>query len=531
MLCRLFAVCFVCITGLLPNSPLRAANPPAVDLSYIPGDALAAYVVYPARTFESPAMQLFPWEALSAKTESEWGFDLADVAEIVGVIDPTVVQLQPAVGTVLRFRRPIAGDRVFAKFAADAPATEILGKKVRRLAPPKNASVCIIDDRTVIIGGEEYLAKMLTAKPDEKSLLHQKLRTADFRANIVGVVVIEPVRAQLKQLAGQVLPGLPPAIADLSKLPDETTAVEIRSYLTPNIRLVALFHATDAAASEAIEGQLTAAANFGKQTAKGFVMQQFARANDPVEKAFGDYVQRMLDSSLDRVTVKRANDRVGLIVDTQVNPSTLGVGAALLLPAVAKTREAAQRAQSMNNLRQLSIAMLNEEANKGRFPARANFKDGKPLLSWRVHLLPYLEEQALYKQFHLDEPWDSEHNKKLLASMPDIYRTPGHDAGVGQTSYLVPVGKNMMFDGEKGVTGDSIIEARSTCLLIALAGNDKAVPWTKPEDLAIDNDKPWACLGTLPFGDMWQAAFVDGSVRNISRNTDDAVLQKMFRRK
>ena len=87
--------------------------------------------------------------------------------------------------------------------------------------------------------------------------------------------------------------------------------------------------------------------------------------------------------------------------------------------------DAARRAQSMNNLKQFALAMHNYHDTNGKFPAASSFdKDGKPLLSWRVHVLPYLEQAELYKQFHLDEPWDSEHNKKLIEKMPNVLASP-----------------------------------------------------------------------------------------------------------
>ena len=95
--------------------------------------------------------------------------------------------------------------------------------------------------------------------------------------------------------------------------------------------------------------------------------------------------------------------------------SVAPVLAGLTFPAVHSARDAGHRAQSMNNMKQIVLAAINYEETYGHFPAAyiADEKTGKPLLSWRVAILPFLEENALYKQFHLDEPWDSEHNKKL----------------------------------------------------------------------------------------------------------------------
>ncbi len=87
----------------------------------------------------------------------------------------------------------------------------------------------------------------------------------------------------------------------------------------------------------------------------------------------------------------------------------------------------------MNNLKQIGLAMHNYESTFGTFPPAyiADKATGKPLLSWRVAILPFLEQDALYKQFHLDEPWDSAHNKTLIARMPPVYRSPGRRRQAG----------------------------------------------------------------------------------------------------
>ena len=77
------------------------------------------------------------------------------------------------------------------------------------------------------------------------------------------------------------------------------------------------------------------------------------------------------------------------------------------------------------NLHQIGLALHTYHDVHGSFPAQANYdSQGKPLLSWRVHILPYLGEETLYKEFHLQESWDSEHNRSLLARMPAFYRCP-----------------------------------------------------------------------------------------------------------
>src|SRR5206468_5253686 len=92
------------------------------------------------------------------------------------------------------------------------------------------------------------------------------------------------------------------------------------------------------------------------------------------------------------------------------------------LPALVPLEEAQARVlqpsrqEHVNNLKQIGLAMHSYHDVYKRLPSGAvQDKDGKALLSWRVHLLPFLEQEALFKEFKLDEPWDSDNNKKLLA--------------------------------------------------------------------------------------------------------------------
>ena len=114
-------------------------------------------------------------------------------------------------------------------------------------------------------------------------------------------------------------------------------------------------------------------------------------------------------------------DRLGLSADAEVAASLMD---AVLQPV----RDSAAQSQCTNNEKHIALAIHNYISStrpKAMFPpAYTTSKDGKPLLSWRVLILPYLEQEALYKQFHLDEPWDSPHNRTLIARMPTVYRCP-----------------------------------------------------------------------------------------------------------
>jgi len=130
-------------------------------------------------------------------------------------------------------------------------------------------------------------------------------------------------------------------------------------------------------------------------------------------------------------------------------------------------------------------------------PAALTSRDGQPLLSWRVILLPYLDHKDLFSKFHLDEPWDSTHNKTLLPLMPDIYAPPAaaHYSGEPHATFCqVFTGPGTPFDCPGGCRlPEDFLRGSSNTILVVEAGN--AVPWTKPEDLIYAPDQPLPPLG------------------------------------
>jgi hypothetical protein len=190
--------------------------------------------------------------------------------------------------------------------------------------------------------------------------------------------------------------------------------------------------------------------------------------------------------------------------------------------AGAGARESAMRLRSMNSLRQLGLALHNYHDNYGRFPPYAlPAKDGRPLLSWRVAVLPFLDQGPLYRKFHLDEPWDSPHNKALLPLMPRTFETAGvPDDQPDRTFYQVFVGPGAGFDRDPRHTlrVTQITDGTSATLMIAEAG--AAVPWTKPEDLFVESGGPLPRLGGI-FADGFHACTFDTRVHFLGRKVYD----------
>lgn len=208
---------------------------------------------------------------------------------------------------------------------------------------------------------------------------------------------------------------------------------------------------------------------------------------------------------------------------------TTAIAIGMLLPAVSKVREAAQRTSSINNLKQIALAMHNYHSTYGAFPAAAicDKKTGKPLLSWRVAILQYIEEEALYKQFKMDEPWDSEHNLKLAKNMPKVYFHPkANKPGDDKTHYRLFYGKGATFELNKSTQLTNITDGTSNTIMAVEA--EEPVVWTNPNDLAFDPTK--ALPKMLSINGKFSAAFCDGSVRSFKVPIDPEILKLLIQR-
>jgi hypothetical protein len=205
----------------------------------------------------------------------------------------------------------------------------------------------------------------------------------------------------------------------------------------------------------------------------------------------------------------------------------------LFLPAIRSSREAARRAECTNNLHLIGLAIsLYHEANSCFPPAAIVDRNGKPILSWRVLILPYIDNSALYAKLHLDEPWDSPHNRSLLEPTPRVYACPSDaTAKPGMTGYQVVIGAGTAFERNlKPLKIQDFTDGLDHTLLVG--ESPRAVPWTKPEDLSFDMTIPNSGLGSHHgyHNNGFNALFGDRSVRfiksTISPKTLDAILTR-----
>jgi hypothetical protein len=196
---------------------------------------------------------------------------------------------------------------------------------------------------------------------------------------------------------------------------------------------------------------------------------------------------------------------------------------------------------ALNHLKQIGLAMHAYHDSYNRLPAAAtpaaggaNFpfppvpNPNRPAVSWRVLMLPYLEQDNLYKMYRMDEPWDSATNRRILDQMPEVYAAGRKKPGQTTTPYQVFVGPGTPFEPGAQVSITGIPDGTSNTIFVAESATE--VPWTKPEDTPFTLNGPLPKLGN-PARDRFYVVMGDGSVRIVPKSVTDATLRKAIDRR
>jgi prepilin-type processing-associated H-X9-DG protein len=207
-----------------------------------------------------------------------------------------------------------------------------------------------------------------------------------------------------------------------------------------------------------------------------------------------------------------------------------------LIPSLVGHPGASRRSTCKNNLTQFAIALLNYHETHGSFPpAYVNDKDGRPLYSWRVLILPEVDQQPLYDQLRLDEPWDSPHNRPLLDVDIPVFCCPSDEnVGKGMTNYFAVIGPETVWPAPDACRLDDITDHQSTTILVVEVANT-GIHWAEPRDLHVSQMagevNPTAGMGlSSRHTGGTQVLRVDGSVRFIADDTPEEQLRAMLTR-
>jgi len=211
----------------------------------------------------------------------------------------------------------------------------------------------------------------------------------------------------------------------------------------------------------------------------------------------------------------------------------IGVLAFLLLPSI-NSRPAPPRSECANNLKQIAVALRAYHDDYGSFPpAFVTDKKGRPMHSWRVLILPFMEQQALYEEYDFDEPWNGPNNRRFLDVAIPTYRCPSDDSGkVAITNYLAIVGPGTAWPGSSTVKDADVVDGPSDTIHVVEVRNS-GIHWIEPRDLgaavlvpAINPKKG----GAISSGHREGAnvLFCDGKVEFLTDETGAAAVRAMI---
>ncbi len=539
---RLLCWLMAWMTLWTPSVVVWAQQPePSRDLHlrYLVRDAAAIVSLRPRQLLTCEATEMLPIEVLTAASLKELGFNPLKIKSVLLSAIPPLAGA-PIYSVVVELTERIDLATLSPKLTQHTISIDREGQTYLQSQHPALPSFYWVGETTLLIAPETTLQQLLSSKPKELDEFARELSVGspDDLLLLVNVAMLRPlINMGLMQVAGNV----PPELNGLLELPNHLEQVRIKFSVSGAGPLELSCEAVDDAAANRIQTLIEQSRGYYRESVAAEATRLLA-SEDPVEQAMGHYTNRITPTWIERFTPTRNQNRFTLFeIPAGENPlggavsvATIGVLVALLLPAVQAAREAARRNTSMTNLKRIMLSLHNfhDQSRTKKFPAHASYNEQQtPLLSWRVHVLPYLGEEALYEQFHLDEAWDSPHNRKLIPLMPEIYNDPSSGVPVdsGRTHYLAVIGKGLAFDGtERGKSFASFRDGTSNSIMIVQVNNEKAATWTKPEDWEWNEKAPLAGLVPGFHPGMFLAGFADAHVKSIGNDIDVEVFRHLL---
>jgi len=520
-----------------PANVLPPKTPQPLDLSYIPADAVLAVVLDPYQLQKSPNLVDAKVESFSPQILAETGIDPAKVAQamLVGGLEDKGPPI--SYGFIVRFKDPYSREAILANVVPDSETAKAGDREYHRAKSAGAAAVFFADDKTLLIAPEAALKKMMAAK-DVKSVLLTELAKHDDTSAALAVLAIEPIRGKIQGL--MFLGAIPKPAAPLDgllKAVQHVSVVEFNLEVTPQLAVRARIRGKNEESAVEVEKIVNQVLEKTK-----FMLSEAAKGGGGASQQDGQaarFIQLVANRFFSALKQNRDKDTLEYDAEGEGVQAQVTLFGPLLVREYQSARDRELQTATFDRMKKIGVAMLAYEVDHGKFPPAASHSaDGKPLLSWRVLLLPYLDppSQALYKEFNLAEPWDSQHNRPLATRMPQVFQTPGRPRD-GKTSYLAPLSKSTMFPGVEGVHRSEITDPVANTVALVQAAPDRAVEWTRPDDLKFDAAVPMEGLGglqitgdTVGLRDGIPALFADGAVRLLKWNLPPKDMAGFFTR-
>jgi hypothetical protein len=407
------------------------------------------------------------------------------------------------------------------------------------------SSLVLVDEQTFLVGSEDAIVRWFDMR----------------RAKNAGPLQVALAEAPKHHVTIGLNPGalgkeaqqMPPPVAKLFEAQCALATLDLAKEIRLDLRLEYEKAEQAAAGEKAVRDSLELARQ-GLTIPIGMIEQEMKNQPDKIESLPESFAMLMalgflreVDVQLKNLTIQRQGATVTVPFRTQRMDSA-GAAGIVMLGAIVSFGRSANMAFNMvgqaigkeiggpakdpmqEYMKTLHAALEKYQADKGSYPAPAVLdKEGRPILSWRVALLPYFgdEGKALYNEFRLDEPWDSLNNKRLLKKLPKALQSPYGYYGWGLNKYMTEtqmlVGKETPFVGGKGPR-KADLPAKS--LLLVNASNLK-VYWTKPADIVYAAEKPLGELFNPPPKPGRNAVFFGGGANSIPVMLTDGTYRMM----
>ncbi len=508
------------------------ANSEKFSLRFVPAEAVLVAAIRPAELLAEPGIGDFlkKFDGVGKMIDAT-GVDPAKLAEATLIMLPGGQQpAEPHPLVVLRTNEAIDWKKVTEEHAPGAREDSFGGTTFYHArVGHREPAYFQPNDRTMVLGTDPQIRLVITMAQGGFDGLPGPSWAEEWNAQPAGQARVAVNVEVLKAVTGLDLnrlqdPNTPTAVAAtlsaVGPLVKNVSAVVGSAQVNGGMKLSAVA-ATDSIAAAASVAETTIALktlakNMALQTRQSMLRQPDAPAGVPQLLA-------MLEDLLAKTEIKADDKLVRLSATSRYNGA---MAAAIFMPAVAQARQSAQRMQDQNNLKQLALAMHNYAEANGSFPPAVLYgPDGTTPHSWRLALLPYVEQEGLYRQYNFNEPWDSPINRRVLEQAPAIFRSPSEDQRSKNSSYFVLTGPDTIYSDKQGTKVVEIPDGTSNTLLIVEAQRD--VPWTKPEDIDYVPSQPLPKLGGF-FPGGFNAAFADGSVRFLYDTIDEKMLRALI---
>jgi len=496
---------------------------------YLPSDSIVVFALDLAAIQSNKNLEIMPWEIVTAAGMDYMGVDPLLATQIWGGVSlPGIAG--PEFGVQIKTSRPVNIDdlkpELFGPIKTSAKAPDI------KLRPMIDTPLSVVRTKnSILFGTEGTLRKLMGARATPSKFI--EMLAAD-KEPIRIVLSLEPLRELIRGLIEQYEFMITEDIAgDLAEMNELTEYVYIQGDLGNDLAIRIHFGAKDVASAKRMQEVILSLRSQGMDQMIDQIQKEIAYMpmSDEMRTAWAQYLGRarsILEATTDPVL---AGNRSTIEVKNIQAYFSASMLFAIAAPVMDSFRAISESASPANHLKELGLAFHNHADAYRQFPPRAiSDEDGKPLLSWRVKLLPFVDGGVeLYEQFHLDEPWDSEHNKELLAKIPEVYKNKRVDVPEGYTTYVAPYGavddKRTIWDIEK-CGFRNVTDGTSNTIMFVEVNADAAVPWTKPDDFDLSAKSLLEFLLKKPKGGYF--GFCDGSVITISDELTEEELEAML---